>query len=62
MFTIETYIKKSISFSKSLIIKFKDVAIAVNKGLEIQGIPTRKDEREWKYYLNVSGRRHISNK
>ena len=42
MFTIETYIKKSISFSKSLIIKFKDVAIAVNKGLEIQGIPTPK--------------------
>ena len=62
MFTIETYIKKSISFSKSLIIKFKDVAIAVNKGLEIQGIPPPKDEREWKYYLNISGRRHISNK
>ena len=62
MFTIENYIKNSISFSKSLIIKFKDVAIAVNKGLEIQGIPTSKDEREWKYYLNISGRRHISNK
>lgn len=62
MFTIETYIKKSISFSKSLIIKFKDVAIAVNKGLEIQGVPTPKEERDWKYYLNISGRRHFTNK
>lgn len=62
MFTIETYIKKSISFSKSLIIKFKDVAIAVNKGLEIQGIEIPKDEKDWKYYLNISGKKHFTNK
>lgn len=61
MLDTAAYIKQAISFSKSLVIKFKDVAIAMNNGLLIEGYSIPKSPREWKYYLNLTGQRHPSN-
>lgn len=62
MMLIDAYFKQAISFSKSLTIKFKDVAIAMNAGVLVNGGTISRNPREWKYYMNMAGEKHSSNK
>ena len=64
MSSMQDYIKQTMLFSNSLVIKLNDLAIAINKGLILKYHDpsyVSSDPREWKYYLNISGKRHISN-
>jgi len=62
MYTTDQYIKDTINLTKSLIIKFDDVATAIKNGLLInKQIDDGDDKRNWKYYLNISGEKHITN-
>lgn len=48
-----------LSLAKSLVIKYDDIGVTINKGLENQGhIIETNDRRQWKYYLNLSGIYH----
>ena len=62
MYTMDRYIKETITLTKSLKIKLVDIATAINRSLEeTRGIPTPVDEREWKYYMNLAGLKHSTN-
>lgn len=53
--------KKNLLLSKSVIIKFKPLADHINKRLLLKGYSIPDDKRDWKYYLNISGQKHITN-
>lgn len=63
MYSTKQYIKDTISFTNSLIIKFSGTAISINKGLEtILGEQIdNADKYTHKYYLNLSGVKHHTN-
>ena len=50
-----------IYLAKSIIFKLNIQPLAINKYLEEQGHIVSTDKREWKYYLNLSGRKHYTN-
>ncbi|EPU3829033.1 hypothetical protein ACVWU4_001014 [Campylobacter coli] len=58
--TLETYINNTLLLSNSLIIKNTDTALAINRGLFEQfGYQAGSKPEQWKYYLNIAGRRHV---
>ena len=62
MYTIDKYINDTLALSNSLVIKVSDVGIQINKYLlELYNIPVPSDKHEWKYYLNMSGQKHVTN-
>lgn len=63
MFTIEDYIKQTIMFTNSLVIKSTCSALAINKRLLTGGLgPSSSNSKHtWKYYLNLAGKKHITN-
>lgn len=61
MYTLEKYHKDLLRLTNSLVIKLVDVGIAMNYGLAVSGYSTSSDLREWKYYLNLAGKKHVSN-
>lgn len=61
MYTIDQYYKQILAFTNTLTIRFLDVAIAMNKGLINDGYAVDADKMTWKYFLNISGQKHISN-
>ncbi|MGE3591435.1 MAG: hypothetical protein AB7G52_02915 [Arcobacter sp.] len=62
MYTIEKYVKNTLIFNNSLVIKLLDKALAMNKGMiKNYGIPIPTDKREWKYFMNISGKKHFTN-
>ena len=59
--TLEMYIKNTLLLSNSLIIKNTDTALAINRGLLTSKFYQSGDKpEEWKYYLNLAGKRHIT--
>lgn len=67
MFSLEQYVKENISLTKSLVIKFADMANAINKGILLNPAVEDKykkipeDKRQWKYYMNLAGEKHVTN-
>lgn len=64
MISINEYIKQTIMFTNSLVIKSLGAAIAVNRGVVyIEGVNTKisADKTTWKYFLNISGQKHFTN-
>jgi hypothetical protein len=62
MYLLDKYFKDISILSNSLIVKFTDVAIAMNKGIYLStGVSPSEDRTQWKYYLNLAGEKHITN-
>lgn len=60
--TIDIHSRNISSLTNSLVIKFIDVALAVNIGLQKKyNLPISEDMRTWKYFLNMAGFSHITN-
>jgi len=60
-YTIDKYQQDVLRLTNSLVIKIIDVAIAMNKGVIASGYTVSDNPLEWKYYLNISGQKHITN-
>lgn len=57
------YTKDILDLSRSMVIKFSGIADKINKELEISGYEVNyNDPLTWKYYLNLSGQKHASDK
>lgn len=57
----EIYIGKVMDLAKTLVVKSKATAEAINAGLAAVGIPVNEaDPASWKYYLNLAGQYHSS--
>lgn len=55
------YIGEVFLLTRSLVVKFSDIAYAVNEGVTEQNFQVNYDEPStWKYYLNLAGRYHES--
>jgi len=63
MYSTEQYIKDTISFTNSLIVKFSGASVVINNGLlDTLGIVTDdNDKHTHKYYLNLAGIKHSTN-
>lgn len=62
MYTLDKYINDTFKLANSFIIKIEDVANQINYGLKtLYGLDTPSDKHQWKYYLNISGNKHITN-
>ena len=53
--------RNCIHLSKSIVFKLNILPTNMNKTLEEKGYVISSYEKEWKYYLNLSGEKHISN-
>ena len=53
--------KKCIDLAKSIIFKVDILPISINRVLEEKGFPVSNDKTTWKYYLNISGKKHFTN-
>lgn len=53
--------KKCIDLAKSIIFKVDILPISINRVLEEKGYPVSTDKTTWKYYLNISGKKHFTN-
>lgn len=57
------YTQDVLKLSRSMIIKFDGIARQINEELKVQGYQVDPDDRtSWKYYLNINGKRHESDK
>lgn len=57
------FVRKNILFSKSIIFKIDIVATTINANLEYKGYSINHyDKSSWRYYLNLAGEKHVSNK
>lgn len=64
MYSLESFNNQAILLAKSLVIKIKDVAITINRGLKEQHGENYKipvDKTKWKYYMNLAGIKHETN-
>lgn len=63
MYSTEQYIKDTISFTNSLIVKFSGTSISINKGIELStGLSLdNTDLHTHKYYMNLAGIKHSTN-
>lgn len=63
MYSTEQYIKDTISFTNSLIVKFSGASYSINKGIEatLGEYIDEDDKYTHKYYLNLSGNKHHTN-
>lgn len=60
--TIQSHSRNISSLTNSLVIKFIDVALAVNLGIKKKyNLAVEDDKKTWKYFLNMAGYRHITN-
>lgn len=57
------YRQDVIKLARSMVIKFNDIALQINKELLVEGhYVDQNDPRSWKYYLNMNGQYHASDK
>lgn len=62
MYTIKKYINDTLSLTNSIVVKISEIPITINKGIFLShGIHPGENKREWKYYLNLNGRKHFTN-
>lgn len=62
MYTLDNFNSNILSLTNSLVVKLSDVANSINVGIATNyGVEIPRDKREWKYYLNISGKKHFSN-
>jgi len=62
MYAIDDYIVDTTKLTSSLVIKVTEVANAINDGiLSVYGTDIPLDKKEWKYYMNISGVKHVTN-
>lgn len=60
---VKLYLSKTIELAKSVTFKSEDLASAINAGLVELGYAVNQDRPEtWKYYLNLAGQYHETNK
>lgn len=63
MYTLEQYNNMNILLTNSLVIKFLDAGIQINNGLkELYGLEPPIDYNDWKYFMNIAGEKHRTNK
>lgn len=62
MYSISKYNTNNINLAKSINFKFFDLALHMNRYLKAQGYKVSSDKKTWKYFLNLSGQKHPSNK
>lgn len=59
----ELYLKKVFDLAGTMIIKSEDTALAINEHLRLMGVSVDlNNPRTWKYYLNLSGQYHSTDK
>lgn len=59
----ELYLKQVFDLAGTMIIKSEDTALAINEHLRLMGVAVDlNDPRTWKYYLNLSGQYHSTDK
>ena len=56
------YIKSVFNLAKSIVIKSHELAIAINNDLTLKRQPVIDDPKTWKYYLNLAGEYHPTDK
>lgn len=62
MITLEDHNKQNILLAKSLVLKISDAALAINKDVLAKGHKVTENMKTWKYYLNLAGEKHPTNK
>lgn len=62
MTTLEDHNKQNTLLAKSLVIKVADVATVINKDVVNKGHTVLENMKTWKYYQNLAGIRHPTNK
>lgn len=63
MNTLDQHIKDTLNLSNSLVLKLNSSAFSINKGVVLKyNTPIENDKKTWKYYLNISGQKHFTNK
>jgi len=61
--SFKNYVNEIIFFVKTIKIKISSINYIINKGVHIDTyFPPSKDKKEWKYYMNLDGERHFTNK
>lgn len=59
----EIYRRKTIDLASTLVVKYRAAAQAINDSLSLRGyVVDPDDESTWKYYLNLAGQYHASDK
>ncbi|AEV89570.1 putative virion structural protein [Pseudomonas phage OBP] len=57
----KSYIMRTISFARTIVIKCEDIAFLDNRLMEQHyGIVPGKDKTQWRYYLNLNGDYHVT--
>lgn len=63
MISIDEHVTSAIQLTNSLVIKMLDNALAINRGLVTKhGMSIPSDRREWKYFKNLAGEKHSTNR
>lgn len=63
MYSVDEYVKQTIMFTKSLVIKSLGAALAINRQvLKETNKSPGSNKATWKYFLNLAGERHVTNK
>lgn len=61
MYTINQYYAEILAFTNTLSVRILDVSIAMNKAIINNGGTVSSDKTTWKYFLNLSGVKHVTN-
>ena len=62
MISINDYIKQTIMFTNSLVIKSLGTALAMNRYVLLStNLAASADKTTWKYFMNISGKKHFTN-
>lgn len=58
----QIYRQETTRLAETMVIKFDVSAVATNRYLEMVGIPSSDDRRTWRYYMNMAGLYHSTNR
>lgn len=58
----QIYEEQCTRLAETMVIKFEVSAVATNHYLTLVGIPVDADKRTWRYYMNIAGLYHSSNR
>lgn len=58
----QIYHEQCTRLAETMVVKFDVSAVATNRYLTLVGIPVEADRRTWRYYMNMAGLYHSSNR